>query len=322
MADFIERLKSGVLVADGAMGTMLQQAGLLPGSAPEEWNISHPKVIEGVHTAYIQAGAGLILTNTFGGNSIKLKKSGLEGKTAEVNIQAACIAKKAAAGAVDFSGNKVYVAGDIGPSGEFMEPLGALKRDDLIDAFSRQAEYLAEGGVDLFIIETMTDIEELVCAVEAVNKVSQLPVIASMSFEPAGDKYRTMMGVGPQAMFDRLVSMDCRIMGANCGLIPDQMKEVIRDLKSCRQKDSAKIKKDTAAVQQDAVEGGRKFFFIAQPNAGHPKLVDGKTVFEQTPNEFAHQASQLVAAGADIIGGCCGTTPSHIEKLCEAIKTL
>ena len=301
MTDFIERLKSGVLVADGAMGTMLQQAGLLPGSAPEEWDISHPKVIEGVHTAYIQAGAGLILTNTFGGNSIKLKKSGLEEKTAEVNIQAACIAKKAAAGAVDFSGNKVYVAGDIGPSGEFMEPLGALKRDDLIDAFSRQAEYLAEGGVDLFIIETMTDIEELVCAVEAVGRVSQLPIIASMSFEPSGDKYRTMMGVGPQAMFDRLASTDCRIMGANCGLVPDQMKEVVSILKG-------------------KTKAG--YFIIAQPNAGHPKLVNGQTVFEQTPNEFAHQASQLVAAGADIIGGCCGTTPSHIEKLCEAIKTL
>ena len=316
MADFIERLKSGVLVADGAMGTMLQQAGLLPGSAPEEWNISHPKVIEGVHTAYIQAGAGLILTNTFGGNSIKLKKSGLEGKIAEINIQAAGIAKKAAEAGTDFRGNRVYVAGDIGPSGEFMEPLGPLKRNDLIDVFKQQAQYLAEGGVDLFIIETMTDIEELVCAVEAVNKVSQLPVIASMSFEPAGDEYRTMMGVSSSGMvmkmFDKLVSANCEIMGANCGLIPEEMKEVIELLKRTWKEMSSKSSQN---IEEDP-------FLIAQPNAGHPKLVDGKTVFEQTPNEFAHQASQLAAAGADIIGGCCGTTPFHIERLCEAIKTL
>ena len=316
MADFIERLKSGVLVADGAMGTMLQQAGLLPGSAPEEWNISHPKVIKGVHTAYIQAGAGLILTNTFGGNSIKLKKSGLEGEIAEINIQAAGIAKKAAEAGTDFRGNRVYVAGDIGPSGEFMEPLGPLKRNDLIDVFKQQAQYLAEGGVDLFIIETMTDIEELICAVEAVNKVSQLPVIASMSFEPAGDEYRTMMGVSSSGMvmkmFDKLVSTNCKIMGANCGLIPEEMKEVIELLKRTWKEMSSRSSQN---IEEDP-------FLIAQPNAGHPKLVDGKTVFEQTPNEFAHQASQLAAAGTDIIGGCCGTTPSHIEKLCEAIKTL
>jgi len=307
MKNFLDRLKAGILIADGAMGSILQERGLPAGAAPDEWNISHPEVIDDIHRAYIKAGAELIVTNTFGANRLKLKKSGLEEKTAEINTGAVSIARKAAQ-------DKAYVAGDIGSTGEFMEPLGSLKREDLINTFAEQARFLAGAGVDLFIIETMTDIEELLCAVEGIGEVSKLPVIASMSFEPAGQEYRTMMGIGPSDMFKRITSTTCRVIGANCGLVPEQMKDVIADLK--------KNKHEEIAAREETGTQDREIYFIAQPNAGHARLESGKTVFDQTPDEFAREAVGLINAGANIIGGCCGTTPEHIKKLCESITSI
>lgn len=301
MQDMFERLKTGVLIADGAMGTMLQEQGLAAGQAPEEWNLSHPEVMGRIHRDYIRAGAEMIVTNTFGANRIKLKKAGLDDKTEETNTEAVRTAGRAA----EATGGKTYVAGDMGPTGEFMEPLGLFSRDDFLMAFREQAVYLVGAGVDLFIIETMTDIEELLCALEAIGQVSSKPVVACMSFEPAGEDYRTMMGVSPVDMAGRLSGSACRIMGLNCGLVASQMKEAVSSLRE-----------KTKGLRET------ELFLLAKPNAGHPKLTAGRTIFEQSPKEFADDAAELVRAGVNIIGGCCGTTPEHIKELSHRVAHL
>jgi len=247
-----------------------------------------------VHRAYLAAGSNAVLTNTFGGNAISLKRHGLDEQVGKINLTAAHIARQAA-------GESNYVLGDIGPCGDFLEPLGMLKESELLEAFCAQAAALDQGGVDGFIIETMTAAEEAIVAVQAVRRVSSKPLLVSMSFDPAGAEARTMMGVSPSQMVQRLCGLDVDAVGYNCGTL-DMAGYV-------------ELTKSFAA----AAAGG--ILLLAEPNAGKPELIDGKTVYTLSPSEFADSVVQIKAAGARILGGCCGTTPAHIAAAVKALKT-
>lgn len=293
--DLLTRLNQGeLLICDGAMGTMLHQAGLQPGHCAELWNIDQPEDVGEIHKEYFEAGCDMVITNTFGGSRFKLKKFNQETLVIKLNQAGAKIARHTAA-----EYPHKYVLGDIGPTGEFLQPVGEITYDELYSAFKEQALALFAGGVDAIIIETMSAIEEAVCAVKAVKENISLPVIATMTFNPAGDKgYRTMFGVSPQQAAEQLDSAGADVIGTNCGGVRvEQVAEIIREFRKYTKKP-----------------------LIAEPNAGLPKLVDGKTVYDESPEYLASLAPEMVKAGANIIGGCCGTTPAHIAAIAKAIK--
>lgn len=293
--DILARLRSGeVLVCDGAMGTMLQSMGYRPGKPPELWGLENEDALRSIHRGYIEAGADVILTNTFGGNGIKLGRSGLEDRVEEINRELARVAVDEAAR----SGKAVYVAGDVGPTGEFMEPLGELSEGRAVEVFARQIEALVEGGVDLILIETMMDPREAAAAVKAARSVCRLPVFASMSYNVAPNGFRTMMGTSPQQAVEALLEAGADGVGANCGdVLASMMPDLIREMR----------------------EAGAELI-IVEPNAGKPRLIEGKTVFPQTPQEMARSVPAMIEAGANIIGGCCGTTPQHIRLIARAVR--
>ncbi|MDW7674479.1 MAG: homocysteine S-methyltransferase family protein [Bacillota bacterium] len=286
--NFFDALKEQkYLIFDGAMGTILQTKGLAPGIAPEEWNLENSEAIYQVHKSYVDSGVDIIETNTFGGNTIKLAMHGLGDKLYEVNYQGAQIAKKASMG-------KAYVAGNIGPSGKLIKPLGDVSEEELYDAFKSQALALATGGVDLFNVETMSCLTEAKIALQAIKENTNLPVIAMMSFE-SGRK--TMMGIGPAVAVQELEALGVDVIGANCGLGPKEMLPIIEEM----------LKIASVPV-------------MAQPNAGLPKLVGTKTVFDQTPVAFANYAKEFLELGVKIFGGCCGTTPAHMAAVVKLVK--
>lgn len=272
-----------LLVADGATGTMLMAAGLPAGTAPELWNVEQPTQILALHGAYLEAGSQIILTNTFGGSRIKLGKFGLGERAVELNRAAAQLARQAAEG-------KAYVAGDIGPSGELMAPMGPLTFETALAAFTEQAAALAEGGVDLIWVETMTDLSEATAAVKAAKQVTDLPVFCSLSFER---KARTMMGVSGKQAAEKLWPMGLAAIGANCGEGLEMIPEVLRQMRD-------------VAPQAP---------LIAKPNAGLPKLVGGQTVYDVSPEDFARQMKEFIAQGAQIVGACCGSSPAFIREI-------
>jgi 5-methyltetrahydrofolate--homocysteine methyltransferase len=279
-----QHLQSGkLLVADGATGTMLMAAGLPAGAAPEQWNVERPEQIVALHRAYLEAGSQIILTNTFGGSRIKLDKFGLGDRIRELNLAAASLAKKASQG-------KTFVAGDIGPSGELMQPMGPLTYEAALQAFAEQASALAEGGVDLLWVETMTDLSEAKAAVAGARQVTDLPVFCSLSF---GRKARTMMGVSAKQAAQELWLLGLDAIGANCGEGLEMIPEVLRQMRE---------------VLPDAP-------LIVKPNAGLPKLVAGETTYDLTPADFANQMKEFVTSGAQIIGSCCGSSPAYIAAL-------
>lgn len=291
MKPLIERLKDEVLVCDGGMGTQLLAEGQPLGECPEYWAIKKKKVLESLHKAYIDAGADMIITNTFGANAIKLGKYRLAKKVQQINAEAAKIAKKAA-------GGSAYVLGDIGPTGGYLEPAGNLKFDDCYKAFSEQANALISEGVDAIIIETMTDIEELKAAIMAIKESTKLPLISSMTFsKTAQGAFRTTSGISIPQMVDYTLLAGANAIGSNCGVGIEDMVQIITQMRPL----------STA-------------FIIAQPNAGEPKLKNGKTVYEQSADEFAKYLPKLKAAGVNIIGGCCGTTPEHIRAIRKALN--
>ena len=277
-----------LLVADGATGTMLQAAGLPQGRVPEQWNIEQPDRVRALHGAYLAAGSDIILTNTFGGSRIKLGRAGCAGITRVTNQAAGMVAK-------GMAGERAFVAGDIGPCGELLQPYGLLSYDDAVTAFAEQASALAAGGVDWIWIETMTAIEEMQAAIEGVKRATDLPIFCTMSFGPSG---RTMMGVTPEQAMETLWPMGIAACGANCGQGPESMLAVIEKL---------------VAANPSAV-------VIAKPNAGLPKLVGDEQVYDMGPEEMAGHMMRCVDAGARVIGSCCGSTPEHIRAIAAALR--
>ncbi len=281
------------ILLDGAMGTMLFSAGLDSGNSPEEWNVLHPDKVKAIHQAYVDAGSQVILTNTFGGSSLRLDTHNLGGRDLELNEAAARNARAVA----DQAGRMVLVAGSIGPTGQIMEPLGTLSFEDAKKSFASQAEGLAKGGVDLFWIETMSDLEEVKAAIAGVRSVSDLPIAATMSFDTHG---RTMMGVKPEQAAAVLQEEGVQLIGANCGTGSDELIEAVQ------------------AIQAT----GPAVPVIAKANAGIPEMVGTEVVYNGSPEVMAAYAVEVWKQGAILIGGCCGSTPEHIQAMASALAEL
>ncbi|MEK7277389.1 MAG: betaine--homocysteine S-methyltransferase [Chloroflexota bacterium] len=277
-----------ILLADGAMGTMLFETGLQFGDPPEVWNISHPDVVRGIHRGYLEAGSKIILTNTFGGSRFRLAMHNLQSRVPELNRTAALILRAEA----DALGNGALVAGDIGPSGEILAPLGTLEYADAVVGFAEQAGALIGGGVDVIWIETMSALEEIRAAFEGVRRISSdIPIITTMTFDTHG---RTMMGITPEQAYKALSELGAAAIGGNCGNGPDELLTVVKKMK--------------AVASPDAV-------LVAKSNAGLPKLVQGKAKYDCPPHEMAGFAKDMREAGARIIGACCGSTPAHLKEM-------
>jgi 5-methyltetrahydrofolate--homocysteine methyltransferase len=282
---------SGPILADGAMGTMLFEAGLTSGDSPERWNVERPDVIRAVHLAYRDAGSRILLTNTFGGNRFRLALHGLDSRVGELNEAAARLAAEVA----HAPGSDAVVAGDIGPSGGILAPLGDLERADAVKGFAEQAAALRAGGVDVFWIETMSALEEVEAVVEGVRQAApDVPAVVTMSFDTHG---HTMMGVSPEQAAKELTALGAAAVGGNCGLGPAELLPVMVAMRAAT----------PAAV------------LIAKPNAGLPVLEDGKAVYRGSPEEMADYARRLTAAGVRIVGGCCGSAPAHLRAMAQAL---
>lgn len=287
-------LQSGKpILLDGGMGTMLMETGLKAGDSPEEWNVLHPDKIREIHRAYIKAGSQIILTNSFGGSSIRMETHGLDDRVIELNEAAA---KNARAEADDAS-RTVIVAGSIGPTGQILQPLGTLSFPDAQKTFANQASGLAKGGVDLFWVETMSDLEEVKAAVAGIRSVSDLPIAVTMSFDTSG---RTMMGISPQQAVVDLQELDIQLLGANCGKGSDELVDTVKEIIG---------ENPTLPV-------------IAKANAGLPEIIDNEIVYTGSPEVMADYAAKVWKEGAVLIGGCCGSTPTHIKAMAEALASL
>ena len=287
MTGLVERIEAGeVLVADGAMGTMLQQKGLAPGQCPESFNLTRPEVLEQVAAQYRQAGADIVQTNTFGGSPLKLAAYGLADQTEQVN-QAAV---RAVRGAV---GDSAFVSGSCGPCGRMLKPYGDADPDEVYESFRRQIAALIEAGVDAVCVETMIDPAEASLAIKAAKDVSPaLPVMATMTFEATPKGFFTIMGTSVERAAAELRRAGADVVGSNCGNGIENMVEIARAFRA---------------------SSGRPV--IIQSNAGLPKLEGDRPVYSETPAFMADRARELVALGVSIIGGCCGTTPEHIGAL-------
>lgn len=292
MKKLINALKAKrILVSDGAWGTFLIQKGLQPGECPELWNETHPADVYDIAQSYVDAGADIILTNSFGGNRSKLSHYNLADRCTELNQMAASISRKAA-------GEDVIVLGSMGPTGKFLITED-ITEEELYNEYKEQAIALAAGGADGIIAETMFDLGESVIAVKAAKENTTCEVVCTLTFQksPTGE-YRTMMGVSPADSVEALIEAGADVIGANCGNGAAGMIDIVKEIRS---------------INMDIP-------ILIHANAGLPVLVDGKNQFPESPNDMASQINDLILAGANIIGGCCGTTPEHIRKIVEAIR--
>lgn len=281
--------KASFVIADGAMGTMLQQAGLEAGELPVLWNVDHPNRVRAIQRAYLDAGAQIILANTFSGSRWRLAKHNLQARVDELNRAGVEILR------AEIGGRPALIAGDVGPSGEILQPLGTLAFEEAVAGFAEQARALIAGGADVIWIETMADLEEVRAAIEGARQASaEIPILATLTFDTRG---RTMMGVKPETAARTLSEWGVAAFGGNCGNGPDELLAVIQKMR---------------AVTPNAI-------LIAKSNAGVPEIVNGATVYRATPDMMAASAVQLRDAGARIIGGCCGTTPAHIAAMASAV---
>jgi 5-methyltetrahydrofolate--homocysteine methyltransferase len=281
----------GPIIADGGMGTMLFAKGLERGTAPELWNVERPDDVRSIHRAYIQAGAQIILTNSFGGSRYRLAMHDQADRAAELNTAAAQLAR-AEADAVD---QPVIVGGSMGPTGQMLAPMGTLPFEDAANAFEEQARALVAGGVDVLWIETMSDLEEVRAAVEGCQRAApSVPVVTTMTFDTRG---RTMMGVKPEQAVEVLQAFNVVALGANCGNGPDEL--------------------ETALGKMHAA--GSPVPLIAKANAGLPHMEDGVAVYDASPDVMADYALRVRDLGAQIIGACCGSTPDHIRAIAQAL---
>ncbi len=287
MTNFHKAIAERVLVLDGAMGTLLQERGLPPGGCPEEMNRVAPDAVVGIHAEYAEAGADILVANSFGGNRVKLANYGLEDAVDELNRRAVALAKKAGHAGI-------FVGGSVGPTGRFVEPVGDAGFDEMIDIFAEQISSLAGAGADLISFETFLDIRELRAGVIACRDVCDLPIIAQMTFDDAG---RTVLGTPPAAAAVTLDALGTDVIGSNCGLGIDGIHDVLAEMRQVTPRP-----------------------LIAQANAGLPILKDGQTIFPGTPEELTAYLERLVALGVRVIGGCCGTTPKHIRVLRAALN--
>ncbi len=289
MPDLLKRLaEPGVLVADGATGTMLQQAGLPAGAAPERWNLENQNAVVNLHRSYIEAGSDIILTNTFGGTRIRLTQDLQDPDVVLINRTAAELARKAA-------GDSVFVFGDMGPTGQMLEPMGLQTYDETAAAFAEQAGALAEGGADAILIETMSDLNEAKAALEGARRATDLPVIVSFSFDMHG---RTMMGLDPESAALAVWELKADVIGANCGRTLTETLTAIDAMRS---------------AVPDAV-------LVAKPNAGLPHREGGEFVYDVSPEIMGEYALKFADAGVKIFGGCCGSNPDHIRAAADALK--
>jgi 5-methyltetrahydrofolate--homocysteine methyltransferase len=295
MKSLLERIAQGeVLISDGAMGTFLHARGLGPGECPESWCISHPEVVQGIAEAYIAAGSQIVETNSFGGTSFKLKSYGLADKVQEFNRAAAALAKAA-------MGDKGYVAASVGPTGHIVEEEGGdVTCAQLYDAFKEQVIALAAGGADAICVETMSSLQEAAQAIKAAKENTSLPVICTFTFEAGAKGFHTMMGVKPERAAKGAVAAGVDIVGANCGNGIANMIEITKQMRA-------------------ACPG---IPILIHANAGVPALENGKTVFKETPDYMASRVAELLQAGANIIGGCCGTSPDHVAAMAKAVQTI
>ena len=293
MNKFLERLNHGEnLVADGATGSNLQRMGLKPGRPPEDLIIDHPDIVLRLASSFVEAGADIILTCTFGGTRMRMKDSKYQDRAPEVNMRAAELACRAAS-----AREGVLVAGSMGPVGALLKPYGPLEAEDVKDTFAEQAKALVEGGVDLLLIETMFSFEETTAAFEGAKSVTELPIVVSFSYDRGT---RSMMGVKPKDVIKRYAEMGAALVGANCGTTLENMEAVV---------------KEYAATLPG-------FPLWVKPNAGVPRM-DIETeqgVYDMGPEDMARFAKRYIELGAKVVGGCCGNTPEHIAAIVQAVR--
>lgn len=286
-----QQFGTNVWVADGAWGTELQKVGMTAADCPEEWNVTHADEIRDLVRSYLEAGSQIILTDTFGGTRFRLKRHGYEDRVHELNLAGARLVKETV-------GDAAYVFASMGPSGEMLIT-GDVTEDALSDAFRAQAAALAEGGADAIAIETMSDLEEARLALHAVRDATSLPVVACMSFDSGPEKTRTMMGVTPEQAAEKLTELGADVIGANCGAGIERYVRICEKLRSATTKP-----------------------LWIKPNNGLPEREGDRVVYRQPLEDFLAYVPQLVDAGANIIGGCCGTTPDHIRGIRERLQSL
>jgi 5-methyltetrahydrofolate--homocysteine methyltransferase len=292
MNKFHERLNAGeIFIADGATGTNLQKMGLKPGFVPEDLVMDQPDLLLKLETAFVEAGSDIILTCTFGGTDIRMKESKYADRSTEVNQRAVELARKATSTRKD-----VLVAGSIGPSGLLMKPYGPLLPDEAKESFAKQAKALAEGGVDLLVIETFFAFDEATAAFEGARSVTDLPIVVSFSYDRG---VRTMMGVKPTDVIKKYKELGAAVVGANCGTTLENMEKVVQEYA--------------------ATEPG--FPIWAKPNAGLPRMEGTTSVYDVTPEQMGESALHNIANGARIVGGCCGSTPEHVAGIAKAVKS-
>ncbi len=293
MTNVYEWLDAGNnLVGDGAMGTALQDAGLIDGGAPELWNVDHPDRVAAILKRYADAGAHFLTTNTFGGTRPRLAMHGLEDRVHELNKAAAEVAREVAN-----SSEALFVFGDVGPSGELMEPMGLLTPESAQEIFAEQIQGLVDGGVDAILIETMSDLDEVRAAVAAARQVApELPVVATMSFDT---NLRTMMGVKPATAIKEIAEMGVRLIGANCGRGTDEMRTIAQDF---------------VDAKPDGVH------ILLTSNAGLPQLVGDEFIYTGSPDDMAEFVSDMHALGINAFGACCGSNAEHIAAIAKVLE--
>ena len=286
----MEDIATKGIIMDGAMGTMLIEAGLSGGETAEKWILEQPEKILKVHRAYVDAGAEIVTTATFGANRVKLEKTGLAGDIVQINSAAVELAQKAV-------NTQCYVAGNIGPTGEMLSPAGTMGHEDAKECYADQARILAEGGVDLFLIQTFFDLNEALAAIEGVRSVSDLPIFACLTFQETKNGFYTIMGNHVEDSMKKMVLSGANVVGANCSIGSGPMVRLAGDIR------------ESVATP-----------VIVQPNAGKPEVKEGIVSYSENEEDFTANINRIKELGVEVVGGCCGSTPNFIRIMAEQLR--